>query len=133
MPGTTVRLLLDTHVALWAIADSPQLPAKARRLILDPDNEIFVSAASVWEISIKHSLGRGSMPVAGDEALQYFRDAGYVLLPISAEHAAAVESLPPHHADPFDRILLAQAVHEPLHLLTHDAVLARYDAPVLLV
>ena len=73
------------------------------------------------------------MRITGGEALQYIRDAGYVLLPISAEHAAAVESLLPHHADPFDRILLAQAVHEPLHLLTHDAVLACYDAPVLMV
>lgn len=128
-----MRLLLDTHVALWAIADSPQLQPKVRRLILDPGNEIVVSAASIWEISIKHGLGRGNMPISGGEALQYFRDAGYQLLSISAEHAAFVESLPPHHADPFDRILVAQASHEPIRLLTHDAALARYDAPVQLI
>lgn len=128
-----MRLLLDTHVALWAIADSPQLSQKIRKLILDPGNEIIVSAASVWEISIKHSLARGNMPISGEEALQYFRAAGYQLLPISAEHAALVETLPPHHADPFDRILLAQAIHEPLRLLTHDAAMARYEAPVQLI
>lgn len=128
-----MRILLDTHVALWAIVDSPQLPARARKLILDAGNEIFVSAASIWEIAIKHGLGRGNMPISGSEALQYFRDAGYELLPVSAEHAAQVETLPAHHADPFDRILVAQALHEPLRLVTHDAALARYDAPVLLV
>ena len=128
-----MRLLLDTHVALWAIADSPQLPAKARQLILDPGNEIFTSAASVWEISIKHSLGRGNMPISGEQAWEYFQAAGYLSLPITVEHAALVESLAAHHSDPFDRILLAQAIREPLHLLTHDSLLARYDAPVMIV
>lgn len=128
-----MRLLLDTHVALWAITDSPQLPPKIRCLILDPDNDIVVSAASIWEISIKHGLARGNMPISGEEALQYFRNAGYQLLPISADHAALVENLPPHHADPFDRILLAQAIHEPIRLLTHDTLMARYDAPMHMV
>lgn len=128
-----MRLLLDTHVALWAITDSPQLPAKGRKLILDAGNEIFVSAASVWEIAIKHGLGRGNMPISGSDALLYFREAGYELLSVSAEHAAQVENLPPHHADPFDRILIAQALLEPLRLMTHDAAFARYDAPILLI
>ena len=128
-----MRLLLDTHVALWAIADSPELPTKARQLILDTGNEIYTSAASVWEISIKHSLGRGNMPISGEQARQYFQKAGYHSVPITAEHAAQVESLPAHHADPFDRILLAQAIHEPLHLLTHDSLLGRYDAPLMII
>lgn len=127
-----MNLLLDTHMALWAITDSPRLPAKARKLIAAPENEVFVSAASVWEIAIKHGLGRGDMPISGEVALGYFRAAGYRLLPVLPEHAAAVESLPPLHTDPFDRLLAAQAITEPLRLLTHDATLARYSDTVLL-
>lgn len=128
-----MNLLLDTHIALWAITDSPRLPAKARQLILVPENEVFVSAASIWEIAIKHGLGRGDMPISGPEALDYFRAASYRLLPVLPEHAAAVEVLPPHHADPFDRLLVAQALAEPLRLLTHDALLARYSDTVMLL
>lgn len=96
-----MNLLLDTHVALWAITDSPRLSGRARDLILAPRSTVWISAARVWEISIKHGLGRGDMPVSGEEALGYFRQAGYRLLPIEPEHAAAVEGLPTHHADPF--------------------------------
>jgi PIN domain nuclease of toxin-antitoxin system len=128
-----VRLLLDTHVALWAITDSPRMPSRARELVLTPANRIFVSAASVWEIAIKHSLGRNDMPISGEEALAYFRQSGYSLLAISPEHAAAVEQLPLHHQDPFDRILITQAINEPLRLLTHDAIVAKYSDMVILV
>jgi PIN domain nuclease of toxin-antitoxin system len=128
-----VNLLLDTHIALWAIADSPRLPARARELILAPGNTTWVSAASVWEIAIKHSLGRGDMPVSGAQALAYFEASGFQLLAVSGEHAAAVGELPAHHADPFDRMLAAQALTEPLRLLTHDATLARYSDTVILV
>ena len=100
-----MRLLLDTHVALWAISDDSRLPQPARDLIADPASSITVSAASIWEISIKHSLGRGNMPISGADALLYFQRSGYSLLGVSAHHAAAVEQLPAHHADPFDRIL----------------------------
>lgn len=116
-----MRLLLDTHIALWAITDSPRLSTRARELILAPASEIFVSAASVWEITIKHSLNRGNMPVSGAEAAR-----GYVLLPITADHAAATGTLPHIHADPFDRILIAQAITEPLRLMTCDATVAKY-------
>lgn len=126
-----MRVLLDTHIALWALVDSPKLPAKARELILSPTNSIVVSAASVWEIAIKHGLGRGDMPISGQEALAYFQQAGYELLPILPEHAAAVETLPAHHQDPFDRLLVAQALLEPLRLLTHDANIARYSDTVI--
>ncbi len=128
-----MRLLLDTHIALWALTDSPQLPTQAKELILQPSNRIVASAASVWEVAIKHALGRGDMPVSGSDILAYFQQAGYELLPILPKHAAHVEQLPGHHQDPFDRILVAQALVEPLHLLTHDAVMARYGETVILV
>ena len=122
-----MHLLLDTQVALWALLDDPRLPPRGRALIADADNSITVSAASVWEIALEHSLARGDMPVSGAQALQWFRRAGYALLDIKPEHAAAVETLPPLHADPFDRLLVAQALTEPLRLLTHDAAVARYS------
>jgi PIN domain nuclease of toxin-antitoxin system len=128
-----MRLLLDTHIALWAIADSPRLSGKARRLIDDPDNQIVISAATIWEISIKHALacgGPNDMPISGAEALGYFRDAGFEILPISPAHAAAVEELPPLHADPFDRMLVAQASVERMRLVSGDADIARYGVDV---
>lgn len=128
-----MRLLLDTHIALWAITDSPKLPQQARELILAPSSEIFVSAASIWEIAIKYSLNRGNMPISSSEAIRYFNEAGYTLLPVSAIHAAATEALPLLHADPFDRMLVAQAIMEPLRLLTHDEMVAKYENGVLLI
>lgn len=128
-----MRLLLDTHIALWTIADDPRLSDLARSLIDDPDNAVMVSAATVWEISIKHALARGNMPISGEEALGYFRSAEFGLLDITPAHAAAVETLPPLHGDPFDRILVAQAMTEPLRLLTRDAQVAAYGGMVLIV
>lgn len=121
-----MNLLLDTHVALWAIADSPRLSERARDLILTPHATVWISAASIWEIAIKHQLGRGEMPVSGVDAIRHFRAAGYQFLPVEPEHAAAVETLAPHHQDPFDRLLAAQAQVEPMRLLTHDPLLGRY-------
>lgn len=128
-----MKLLLDTHIALWAITDDPKLPQSVVSLIMSPNNEIIVSVASIWEISIKHSLGRRSMPVSGNEALGYFQEAGYRLLSVTAEHAAYVDTLPPIHADPFDRILIAQAICEPMRLITHDALLSEYGELVMVV
>jgi len=131
-----VRLLLDTHIALWAIVDDPRLSAKARDLIVDPANEIVVSVASLWEIAIKHALARGApsdMPISGLQALGYFRDAGYEVLDISPAHVVAVETLPMLHADPFDRILVAQALNVPLRLLTHDPRVAAYSDTIIAV
>lgn len=121
-----MRVLLDTHIALWALVDSPRLSAEARSCIIDPDNEIYFSAATVWEISIKHRLGRGDMPLSGEQALMLFKEAGYLELLISSRHGAVTESLPLHHNDPFDRMLVAQAISEPLRLLTHDRTLLQY-------
>lgn len=126
-----MNLLLDTHVALWAITDHPKLTKKARELIESPRSTVWISAASLWEIAIKHGLGRGDMPVSGQDALRYFRESGYRFLAIEPEHAAAVEDLPAHHADPFDRILVAQALTEPMRLITHDPLIARYSDTII--
>jgi PIN domain nuclease of toxin-antitoxin system len=128
-----VRILLDTHVALWAIVDDARLAPTARELIASPANTVMVSAVNVWEIAIKRALGRGDMPASAQDALGFFRAAGFELLPVAAEHAAAVETLPPIHADPFDRLLVAQAMAEPLRLLTHDTTVARYSDSIILV
>ena len=131
-----MRLLLDTHVAIWAIGDAPGLSARARELIGDPDNQVFVSAASLWEIGIKHRLARrglGRMPVSAADALGYFRAAGYELLAISPAHTVAASDLPPLHADPFDRMLVAQSLAEPLRLMTHDAQVAAYGDSIIRV
>jgi PIN domain nuclease of toxin-antitoxin system len=128
-----MKILLDTHIALWAVSDDPRLPHQARELIASQRNLIWVSAVSIWEIAIKHSLGRGDMPISGTDALEYFRQSGYRMLSVSPEHAAAVETLQPHHQDPFDRLLVAQSLTEPLRLLTHDATVARYNDTVILI
>jgi PIN domain nuclease of toxin-antitoxin system len=125
-----MRILLDTHVALWAVTLDERLGAAAEKVICDPDNDVSVSAASVWEIAIKHALGRGDMPVSAASALGHFRDAGFRLLDVTAEHAAAVEALPRHHADPFDRILAAQASVERMSLLTRDPLLLQYPRTI---
>lgn len=122
-----MNLLLDTHVALWAIVDSPKLTKAAREMIESPKSSVWISTATVWEIAIKYALGRGDMPVSGKAALRYFREAGYYFLHVEPEHAVAVEDLPAHHADPFDRILVAQALVEPMRLVTHDPMVARYS------
>jgi len=126
-----LNLLLDTHVALWAITDNPKLSQKARELILSPRNNVWISAANIWEIAIKHALGKGDMPISGQDAMRYFNKAGYRFLAIEAEHAIAVEDLPLHHHDPFDRILVAQALVEPMRLMTHDSLVAVYSDTII--
>ncbi|MBI2375567.1 MAG: type II toxin-antitoxin system VapC family toxin [Deltaproteobacteria bacterium] len=128
-----MRLLLDTHVALWAIAADRRLPRSARDLIRDSENDVYVSAATVWEISIKHALGTGRMPISGAAAHDYFEDAGYISVPISSTHASAVEGLPRIHGDPFDRIIVAQSIVEPFRLVTHDETVASYHPSIILV
>jgi PIN domain nuclease of toxin-antitoxin system len=131
-----MRLLLDTHIALWAVTDDARLSPRARDLIGNPENDVFVSTASVWEIAIKHALARGGpndMPVSGAEALRYFQAAGYEMVGIAAANAAAVETLPTLHADPFDRLLIAQALTVPFRLLTHDPRVAGYNPSIIMV
>lgn len=127
-----MRILLDTHIALWAVTGSKRLSVAARQCILDAD-EVVVSAATLWEIAIKHGLGKGDMPVSAPQALQAFADAGYDLLAIKPQHALRVAELPAIHADPFDRMLVAQARFEPMTLLTSDAKVGQYGSGVMLV
>lgn len=128
-----MNLLLDTHIALWAITDSPKLCEKARQLIESPRASVWVSVASLWEITIKHALARGDMPISGKEALGFFEASGYRLLAIESEHVTAVADLPAHHHDPFDRLIFAQSVIEPMRLITRDAKLAGYGDNVIKV
>lgn len=128
-----MNLLLDTHIALWAITDDPRLSEQARARILDPKVRVFYSVVSMWEVAIKRSLRPDRIPVSGAEFLHFCEKAGYAGLPIRDRHVLALESLPNLHSDPFDRILVAQARAESLLFLTRDAVLAGYGDPVLIV
>ena len=118
-------------IALWPITDDPHLPSEARFLILESRITVYISAANIWEIAIKHTLKRSSIPVSAAEAVQFFNRAGYLFLDITPEHARRVEALPPFHQDPFDRMLVAQSLSEPLVLITHDRKVGRYGAPTL--
>jgi PIN domain nuclease of toxin-antitoxin system len=129
-----VNLLLDTHIALWAVEDNPRLPAHARALLLAPGVRAHVSVASLWEIAIKHALGRRgakAMPMSAAQAQSFFVETGFIILPIKAEHVVTVESLERHHEDPFDRLLIATALTEPLRLVTHDATLSAYSDTII--
>jgi PIN domain nuclease of toxin-antitoxin system len=125
-----MRILLDTQLYLWFVADSTQLSSKARKYIIDAE-EVFVSAASIWEAAIKIGLGR--LEVSVDDLIQGIEASGFIELPITARQSATVANLPSHHRDPFDRLLIAQALHEPLRLLTVDASLRPYSDLVELV
>ena len=125
-----MRLLLDTHLLLWAAGPSPRLSSQARRLIEDPANEPLASAASLWEIAIKSMLGRPSFPIDAALFRRNLLNNGYRELAVTGEHAVALATLPPLHKDPFDRILVAQSIVEGIMLLTADPVVAQYPAPV---
>lgn len=123
-----MRLLLDTHVAVWALSRPDRLPPQIVALVADPDNEAYVSVASLWELAIKASLARKSSPQISAEALARLGvQAGFTMLPVLAQHALAVQQLPLLHGDPFDRMLVAQAKSEPMILVTHDRQVAAYD------
>lgn len=130
-----MRVLLDTHIALWIVNGESKLSTEARDLVSGAD-EVFVSAASVWEVAIKHAhnrMGVSRIGISGAEALAEFEKAGMQLLPITPVHAAYVDQLPRLHADPFDRILVAQALTEPLILLTHDRQVGAYSDTIIVV
>lgn len=119
-----MRLLLDTNILLWVMADDPMLSPAARQSI-EQATIVHVSAVSIWEMSIKAALGK--LRINMIELMPRLAEAGFEPLAVSWEHARTVHDLPHHHRDPFDRMLIAQAVSEPLRLLTHDATLARYS------
>ena len=123
-----MRLLLDTHILIWACATPERLSDAAREALTEPRNDAFVSAASAWEIAIKRALGRLEFPVAQFDRV--LREMGFTALPMSIAHGVAAGDLPRHHDDPFDRMLVAQACTEGLILMSGDAQVRRYDVPL---
>lgn len=124
-----MTLLLDTHVLLWWLADPKRLSRAARKAIQDGANPVSISAAVAWEIAIKKALGRLDAPDDLEEIMEANR---FIPLPITVAHALAIQSLPDHHRDPFDRILIAQALHEGLRLVNRDSEIAKYPVPQIL-
>ena len=125
-----MKLLLDTHLLLWAAGEPRRLSKRARTLIDDAGNELLFSAASLWEVAIKRGLGREDFKVDARLLRRGLLDNGYNELPISSDHVVATESLPPIHKDPFDRVLVAQATVEGITLLTIDSLVAQYPGPI---
>lgn len=125
-----MKLLLDTHLLLWAAGEPKRLSKQARTLIDNPDNELLFSAASLWEVVIKRGLGREDFKVDARLLRRGLLDNGYSELPIISDHVVATESLPPIHKDPFDRVLVAQATVEGVMLLTIDSLVAQYPGPI---
>jgi PIN domain nuclease of toxin-antitoxin system len=123
-----LNLLVDTHVAIWALTAPRELGARVGALLADRDNQVHVSVVSIWEIGIKYPLGkRSSPPFPAREAIQLFEQANFRTLDVKPEHAVAVESLPLLHADPFDRLLVAQALTEPMRLVSRDRLVIAYS------
>lgn len=123
-----MRVLLDTHILLWWLADDPHLPGAAAAVIADRDTDVRVSAASAWEISIKQAAGRLDVP---DDLLDAVAANEFEILAITANHAMAAGRLPPHHADPFDRMLISQAQLETLILVSVDSRFSKYEVSLL--
>ncbi|MBO4748548.1 MAG: type II toxin-antitoxin system VapC family toxin [Clostridiales bacterium] len=126
-----MNLLLDTHILIWALNDDARLPKKAKEMILDPENAVYYSSISIWEVSIKHMLHPENVTFSGEELSGYCQEAGYIQVEMRDRHVYALETLKrekgaPDHSDPFDRILIAQAKTENLTFLTHDALLPFY-------
>jgi len=126
-----MRLLLDTHILLWAAGEPDQLSSKAKALIEDPENQLYFSAASLWEISIKNKLGRADFKVDLAVLRRNLIDNGFEEITINSAHAIGVDALPNIHKDPFDRMLIAQTAVEGITLMTSDSIVAEY--PVALV
>jgi PIN domain nuclease of toxin-antitoxin system len=125
-----MKFLLDTHFVLWVALDHPRMNQKARAILSDPRNDFAFSVSSIWEIAIKRGLKRSDFLYDSQEIRRHFIEHGYRELPILGPHAVAVQNLPPIHKDPFDRILIAQAMVEGITLLTADPVMAQYSGPI---
>jgi|HubBroStandDraft_4_1064222.scaffolds.fasta_scaffold974421_1 PIN domain nuclease of toxin-antitoxin system len=122
-----MRLLVDTHVLLWAVAEPQKLSKASQAKLEAEENEVLFSAASIWELAIKLQIGRLFLPIKLEDITAAAKLMGFAELPVSAAHAAGVRDLPLYHRDPFDRVLVAQAIHEPARLLTANAVLGQYS------
>jgi len=128
-----MKLLLDTHLLLWAAGDPNRLSREARRLVDNPNNELLFSVASLWEVAIKRGLGRDDFKLDARVLRRGLLDNGYSELPIISEHVVEIDSLPSIHKDPFDRVLVAQATVEGITLLTTDSVVSKYPGPIRIV
>lgn len=126
-----MRILLDTHILLWWLKDDRRLSDAAVKIIGNAANDIFMSTVNAWEIAIKKSLGR--IQIDMNEFLESIKNSGIGVLNITVNHACQISNLPDHHKDPFDRMLIAQSIVEPMRLLTHDDTLIPYGKHVLLV
>lgn len=129
-----MKILLDTHIALWAIADTKKLSSEVKAILESLENEVYYSIASVWEIAIKHKLHPDKMPISEQEFVELCESVGFVQLPITAEQIYLISSLKrpenaPLHNDPFDRLMIAQAKKEKLKFITHDTLIPWYDEP----
>jgi len=132
-----MKILIDTHIAIWAVLNDPKLPERAKDIILDEKNEIFYSTASIWEITIKHMLHPDKIRMSGNLLETGCEDNGYIVLPVFNKHVSALETLKrpkdaPRHNDPFDRIMVAQAKSEDLMFLTHDSLIPYYKEPFII-
>lgn len=132
-----MNVLIDTHIAIWAVINDPKLPERAKDIILDEKNEIFYSTASIWEITIKHMLHPDRIRINGSLLEKGCEDSGYSVVPVLNKHVAALETLrrpldAPQHNDPFDRIMVAQAKAENLMFLTHDSLIPYYGEPFII-
>jgi PIN domain nuclease of toxin-antitoxin system len=129
-----MRYLLDTHIALWLLSGDERLPEAAAEIAVNEDHELYLSAASLWEVVIKHRKAPALMPISGGELLRYCAQAAIGILPIRQEHVLTVASLhrvegsPPHN-DPFDQLLIAQSKWDGLILITHDSLFTQYGEP----
>lgn len=134
-----MKLLLDTHILLWALTDSPKLPANAKMLIEDESNDVYYSIISPWEVEIKHLRHPDQMKLTGTDLALYCDEAGYIKLPVQIQNICYLKNLSrpdnlPKHQDPFDRMLIAQAATTGMMLITHDELIAGYtDQPIMLV
>lgn len=129
-----MKILLDTHILLWALADDPRLPAKARKMIENTDNGVFYSIISPWEVEIKRMAHPKEMSIGAQALVQFCIESGFQRVPVREEHIYLLRTLhraenaPPHH-DPFDRIMVCQCIADDLVFLTHDSLIAGYDEP----
>lgn len=128
-----MRVLVDTHILLWWLTDDPRLTSQARKLLETGKAQLWVSTVTAWELAIKLALGKLTLHISLADLYRVLRGMGFRILTVRWSHAAAVQTLSPHHSDPFDRLLVAQAQMHNLAILTHDRSLSAYPVPVLLV
>ena len=126
-----MKWLLDTHIVIWTMVGSEKLSSRARDILESPDNLLYVSPVSVWEVAIKHALRPTDMPVTAEQMIRFCRESGIIELPVAFRHAQRVATLPLLHNDPFDRMLVAQALEDGLNLLSHDRKLPLYGDVVI--